>query len=63
MRTAETPLRPDLGSQMEEPAILRLNLQHYARLLEIETDEEKRVIIMALIEEIRTVLACVPASG
>jgi hypothetical protein len=40
--------------QMEEPAVLHLNLRYYTQLLEIETDLEKRIAIMALMDEIKT---------
>jgi hypothetical protein len=36
---------------MEDPAILRLNLDHFRRLLEIETDPAKRQMILNLIGE------------
>ena len=51
---------------MEEPTILYLNLRHYTRLLEIESDPEKRIVITALMDEIKAELKrqhAVSASG
>lgn len=36
---------------MEDPAILRMNLDHFRRLLEIEGDTAKRQMILKLIRE------------
>jgi hypothetical protein len=36
---------------MEEPAILRMNLDHFRRLLETEADPAKRQMILRLIGE------------
>ena len=36
---------------MEDPAILRMNLDHFRRLLEIEGDTAKRQMILKLIPE------------
>jgi predicted phosphatase len=36
---------------MEDPAILRMNLDHFRRLLEIEADPAKRRMILKLIRE------------
>ena len=36
---------------MEDPAILRMNLEHFRRLLEIEADPAKRRMILKLIRE------------
>jgi hypothetical protein len=36
---------------MEDPAILRMNLDHFRRLLEIEADPPKRQMILKLIRE------------
>ena len=36
---------------MEDPAILRINLDHFRRLLEIEADPAKRQMILKLIRE------------
>jgi hypothetical protein len=36
---------------MKEPAILRMNLDHFRRLLEIEADPAKRQTILKLIRE------------
>jgi hypothetical protein len=36
---------------MEDPAILRMNLDHFRRLLEIEADPAKRQTILKLIRE------------
>ena len=36
---------------MEDPAILRMNLDHFRRLLEIEADPAKRQMILKLIRE------------
>lgn len=36
---------------MEDPAILRMNLDHFRRLLEIEADPGKRQMILKLIRE------------
>ena len=41
---------------MEDPAILRMNLDHFRRLLEIEADPAKRQIILKLIRETETKL-------
>jgi len=36
---------------MEDPAILRINLDHFRQLLEIEADPAKRQMILKLIRE------------
>ena len=36
---------------MEDPAILRMNLDHFRRLLEIEANPAKRQMILKLIRE------------
>ena len=41
---------------MEDPAILRMNLDHFRRLLEIEADPAKRQMILKLIRESETKL-------
>ena len=41
---------------MEDPAILRMNLDHFRRLLEIEADQAKRQTILKLIREIEAEL-------
>jgi hypothetical protein len=42
---------------MEDPAILRLNLHHFRRLLEMETDPAKRQTILKLIRQTEADLA------
>ena len=39
------------GAPMEDPAILRMNLDHFRRWLEIEADAAKRQMILKLIRE------------
>ena len=41
---------------MEDPAILRMNLDHFRRLQEIEADPAKRQMILKLIRETETKL-------
>lgn len=41
----------------EKSAIVRKNIEHYQRLLEIETDEKKRTVIRGLLEEARARLS------
>ena len=47
---------------MEDPAILSLNLDHFRRLLEAETDPTKRQTIFKLIRETETKLQQLPSA-
>ena len=46
---------------MEDPAILRLNIERYQRLLEAETDPEKRQTLRALLHRMEAEVAAVAA--